>query len=63
MTPKPRREPEKRNPAHPDQPDDPRNSPVALYGENGHEDDTPTRPLPAIPPAVDDGVRDQHRAR
>jgi len=62
-TPKPRREPVKRNPAPPDQREDPRNPPVPLHGESGYEDETPTRPLPAITPAVDDGMRDQHRAR
>jgi hypothetical protein len=54
-TPKPRREPERRNPTSSDQPDDARNPPVPLYGESGYEsgyeDDTPTRPLPAITPA------------
>jgi len=62
-TPNPRRGGEKRYPVPPDQREDPRNPPAPLHGESGYEDETPTRPLPAITPAVDDGMGDQHRAR
>ena len=61
-TPKPRRGREKRNPVPQDQRENPRNPPAPLQGESGYEDETPTRPLPAITPAADDG-RDQHQAR
>jgi hypothetical protein len=64
-TPKPRRDPDRRNPAPPAQREDPRNPLVPLHGEGEDVDDTtptPARPLPAITPAVDDDMRDRRRA-
>ena len=58
-TPKPRLVPEKPDSPRPEQPEHQQNPPAPLY--SGSEDDTPTRPLPVITPAVEDRMRDEHR--
>jgi hypothetical protein len=59
--PKPRRAPEKPDSLPGEQQGHPLDPPAPLY--SGSEDDTPTRPLPVITPAVEDAMRDQHGAR
>jgi hypothetical protein len=64
-TPKPRRDPDPRNPPSPARREDPRNPPAPLVGGGEDVDDTtptPARPLPAIAPA-DDDIDDRRSAR